>query len=99
MTRSTHALARAAAAAALVAGLGAALAPQAGAEPGPRAGKLFERLDADDSGADDSCGHDNGAHYDGSVFGDVQGCKLLGSRILRAVLWIQAGQHGGLSAS
>ena len=56
-------------------------------------------LAADDSGADDSCGHDDGAHYDGSVFGDVQGCKLLGPRILRAVLWIQAGQHGGLSAS
>ena len=56
-------------------------------------------IDDDDSGADDSCGHDDGAYYDGSVFGDVQGCKLLGSRILRAVLWIQAGQHGGLSAS
>ena len=51
------------------------------------------------TGADHRCGHDNGAHYDGSVFGDVQGCKLLGPRILRAVLWIQAGQHGGLSAS
>ena len=55
--------------------------------------------DDDDSGADDSCGHDDGAYYDGSVFGDVQGCKLLGPRILRAVLWIQAGQHGGLCAS
>ena len=55
----------------------------------------------DDSGtvANNTCGHDDGAHYDGSVFGDVQGCKLLGPRILRAVLWIQAGQHGGLSAS
>ena len=53
--------------------------------------------DDDDSGtgtgADHSCGHDNGAHYDGSVFGDVQGCKLLGQWILRAVLWIQAGQQ------
>merc|ERR1719197_475583 len=29
---------------------------------------------------------DSGAHYDGSVFGDVQGCKLLGQWILRAVL-------------
>ena len=51
------------------------------------------------TGADHSCGHYDGGHYDGSVFGDVQGCKLLGPRILRAVLWIQAGQHGGLSAS
>ena len=51
------------------------------------------------TGADHSCGHYDGGHYDGSVFGDVQGCKLLGRWISRAVLWIQAGQHGGLSAS